>query len=196
MFISILTKIHKCYLDIFMTIPTKKEKKENKEKIRVIFVCLGNICRSPAAEEIFRKIVERQSLTKQFMIDSAGTSGQHSGELPDRRMREAGAIRGYNFSSISRRFEPEDFDAFDYVVTMDDSNYSNVLRLAPNLESRKKVKKMIDYSINTDYDHIPDPYYEGAEGFELVLNLLEDACEGLLESIEEERFADEEDDDI
>lgn len=147
---------------------------------KVLFVCLGNICRSPAGEGIFKKLVKEQGLENQISIDSAGTSGYHNGELPDSRMRQHGARRGYKFDSLSRIFTSEDFYDFDIILVMDDSNYHNVMRLAPDLDSQKKVYRMVEFSQRFGHDHIPDPYYSGADGFELVLDLLEDACEALL----------------
>ncbi len=148
---------------------------------KVLFVCLGNICRSPAGEGIFKKLVKEQGLENQISVDSAGTSGYHNGELPDSRMRQHGARRGYKFDSLSRKFTSEDFYDFDIILVMDDSNYHNVMRLAPDLDSQKKVYRMVEFSQRFGHDHIPDPYYSGADGFELVLDLLEDACEALLD---------------
>lgn len=153
-------------------------------KIRVLFVCLGNICRSPAAEGIMKKLVADKNLEDFVIIDSAGTSGWHEGELPDARMRSHGRKRGYDFCSRSRLFKRVDFDRFDYIVVMDDSNYSNVSSLALTDGDEKKIHRMTDFSSRFSHDHIPDPYYSGASGFELVLDLLEDACEGLLSDIE------------
>ncbi len=153
------------------------------KKYRVLFVCLGNICRSPAAEGIFKKMAKDQGLSNQITVDSAGTAGYHNGELPDPRMRQHGARRGYDFDSYSRMFIEEDYDRFDIILAMDDNNYRNILRLSPDVESQKKVYRMVDFSQQYSHDHIPDPYYSGAEGFELVLNLLEDACAGLLDKI-------------
>lgn len=161
--------------------------KSKKEKKKILFVCLGNICRSPAAEGIFKSIIEKQGKSNDYIVDSAGTSGYHIGDLPDKRMRKHGSMRGYDFNSLSRKFSIEDFLDFDYIITMDDSNYNNVTRLASTLEDRDKVKKMVDYlQKDFPYDHVPDPYYEGADGFELVLDLLEDACEGLYKTLETE----------
>lgn len=154
------------------------------EKYRILFVCLGNICRSPAAEGIMKKMIETENIANQFVIDSAGTSGYHNGDLPDHRMRQHGSRRGYNFNSLSRKFSSDDFDNFDLIIAMDDRNYQDILRLSPDLESQKKVHRMIDFSQKYNYDHVPDPYYSGADGFELVLDLLEDACEGLLKNIQ------------
>lgn len=156
------------------------------KKYKVLFVCLGNVCRSPAAEGILKKMANERGLDGQIMIDSAGTSGYHNGDLPDYRMRKHGAKRGYNFDSLSRKFIANDLDLFDIIIAMDDSNYDNILALAPDLESEKKVYRMVDFFQKHMHDHIPDPYYSGADGFELVLDLLEDACEGLINKIEKE----------
>ncbi|MBB4036335.1 protein-tyrosine phosphatase [Dysgonomonas hofstadii] len=150
---------------------------------KVLFVCLGNICRSPAGEGIFKKMVKERGMEKYITVDSAGTSGYHNGDLPDSRMRQHGARRGYKFDSLSRKFTAKDFDNFDIILAMDDSNYHNIMRLAPDLESEKKVHRMIEFSQRYSHDHVPDPYYSGADGFELVLDLLEDACEGLLDNL-------------
>lgn len=155
----------------------------NMEKYRMLFVCLGNICRSPAAEGIMKKMVEERGLQGRIEVDSAGTSGWHNGELPDSRMRQHGARRGYKFNSLSRKFVSDDFDRFNIILAMDDSNYHNIIKLSLDLESRDKVYRMTDFLQKLSADHIPDPYYSGASGFELVLDLLEDACDGLLEEV-------------
>jgi protein-tyrosine phosphatase len=153
-------------------------------KVRVLFVCLGNICRSPAGEGIFKKMLRARMISDRYFIDSAGTSGWHTNELPDRRMRLHGEKRGYTFDSRSRKFVPADFEMFDYILAMDDNNYYDILELAPDVEAKRKVYRMVDFLQELSYDHIPDPYYSGADGFELVLDLLEDACGGLLKEIE------------
>lgn len=154
-------------------------------KNRILFVCLGNICRSPAAEGIFKKLVTDNKKENLYTVDSAGTSGYHDGDLPDSRMREHASKRGYALTSRSRKIDLEDFLDFDYIITMDDSNFNNVLRMAPDLESRNKIYRMIDFCSDDKFDHIPDPYYQGADGFELVLDLLEDSCKTLFLKLEE-----------
>jgi protein-tyrosine phosphatase len=154
------------------------------EKKKVLFVCLGNICRSPAAEGVFNYLVKEHGLQYAFEIDSAGTAGYHSGEPADERMQKHALKRGYNLTSISRKFNPAaDFDKFDLVVAMDDENVSKLKRMARSPEDLIKISKMTDYRKVWNYNEIPDPYYGGDDGFELVLDLLEDACEGLLEKI-------------
>lgn len=147
---------------------------------RILFVCLGNICRSPAAEGIMRHLVEERGLTDLFVIDSAGTYGGHAGDLPDSRMRSHAARRGYSLEHRSRKITGEDFDRFDLIIGMDDMNVENLRRLAPDVDSLAKIHRMTEYNRHFLYDHVPDPYYSGADGFELVLDLLEDACDGLL----------------
>ena len=153
------------------------------KKYRILFVCLGNICRSPSAESIFRKQVEDEGLSEQITIDSAGILNYHEGELPDKRMREHAWQRGYKLKSRSRPVKMADFERFDLIIGMDDSNYDRLRAMAPNLEGKKKICRMADYLKHYEHDHIPDPYYGGASGFELVLDLLEDASSVLLEEI-------------
>lgn len=157
---------------------------KNIKEYHILFVCLGNICRSPAAEGILKKRLKEKKLDDRISVDSAGTSGYHIGDLPDSRMRQHGARRGYKFDSLSRKFTSLDFDNFDIIIAMDDNNYHNIIRMTPDLESEKKVYRMVDFSLKYGHDHIPDPYYSGADGFELVLDLLEDACEGLINKLE------------
>lgn len=153
-------------------------------KHSVLFICLGNICRSAAAEGIMKHIVEQHNLADSFVIDSAGTSGWHAGELPDRRMRSHGADHGYDFSSRSRQFKTEDFDRFDNIVVMDNENYYDVMSMARNEEDKKKVSYLTAYTKNhPNHRHVPDPYYGGDRGFEIVIELLEDGCMGLLEHL-------------
>lgn len=159
----------------------KETGKTGKKKI--LFVCMGNICRSPAAEGIMKHKIEEKGLTPLFEIDSAGTYGYHEGELPDSRMRAHASKRGYNLISRSRPITYDDFHTFDLIIAMDDDNIRNLNRMAPDLESQQKICRMTDYCRLHTNDHVPDPYYGGSSGFELVLDLLEDACEGLIKAL-------------
>ena len=153
---------------------------KNKEKIRVLFVCLGNICRSPAADGIMRSIVEKNDASSRWEIDSAGTGNYHIGDLPDRRMRVHAQRRGIELDHICRQVRTTDFDYFDLIIPMDASNESNLRRLAPTVEAEEKIIPMAEFFVTFDrWDSVQDPYYEGAEGFELVLDLLQEGCENL-----------------
>ena len=157
---------------------------KNKDKIRVLFICLGNICRSPAADGIMHSIVESHGDNERWFIDSAGTYGGHAGDMPDKRMRVHAIRRGYNLTHRSRQIRESDFDAFDIIIAMDSANERSLKRMAPTVEDEAKVVQMSEFfRMATRYDHVPDPYYEGSEGFELVLDLLEDACENLYEQL-------------
>lgn len=152
------------------------------DKIKVLFVCLGNICRSPSAEAIFIKMLVDKGLTNQFIVDSAETSGWHNGDKADSRMQKHALKRGYDLISLSRKFYADsDFNSFDIIVGMDDENIANLRAVATTEEENLKICKMTEYcSKYTSYNEVPDPYYDGDAGFELVLDILEDACEGLL----------------
>ncbi len=157
---------------------------KNNDKKRILFVCLGNICRSPAAEGIFRDIVEKRGLGDKFEIDSAGLYGGHAGDLPDSRMRVHAFQRGYNLTHHARQVRTSDFRDFDLIFSMDDSNYSRLRALAPDVESEEKIVRMTDLCRrHPGVTFVPDPYYEGAEGFEIVLDILEDACESLADEL-------------
>ena len=154
---------------------------ENVDKTRILFVCLGNICRSPAANGVMEQMVGEQGLQDKFLIDSAGTYGGHAGELPDPRMRVAASRRGYNLTHRSRKFREQDFHDFDMIIVMDGSNYENVARLAPERKYLDKVYRFVEFSKNhPNWSYVPDPYYEGHEGFELVLDILVDGCAELI----------------
>ena len=156
------------------------------EKIRLLFVCLGNICRSPAAEGIMQNLIERNQLEDYIEVDSAGTSGWHEGDLPDKRMRIHGERRGYNFCSPARKFRKSDFEHFDYIIVMDDDNHEKISSMAGSRKDKDKIRRMNDFAIQyREHNCIPDPYYGGSSGFELVLDLLEDASEGLLQYVKE-----------
>ena len=154
----------------------------SKEKKRVLFVCLGNICRSPAGEGVLREIVKEKGAEEAWEIDSAGTASYHAGSLPDKRMRVHARQRGMELDHICRKVRPSDFDDFDLILAMDDSNLHNLRQIAPTLEASRKILPMAMFvDASFPYDSVPDPYYEGAEGFELVLDLLENGCRNLYE---------------
>ena len=157
----------------------------NNKPHKILFVCLGNICRSPAAEGVMQQLVDRAGQHENFIIDSAGTYGGHAGEPADPRMRQAASRRGYALTSHSRKITTDDFDRFDRIIVMDDANYERVHRMAPSTGAANKIYRMVEFCRHHHATYVPDPYYEGHEGFELVLDLLEDACEGLLEDLTE-----------
>ncbi len=153
--------------------------------VKLLFVCLGNICRSPAGEGIMQKMVIDKGLGDEIFVDSAGTGGWHTGELPDKRMRAASKARGIILQSRARRFEADDLNEFDYVVAMDKSNYNDIMYHAGNLgEYRAEVLLMTDFlKVNNFPDGVPDPYSYGKSQFELVLDILMETCEALLKKI-------------
>lgn len=154
--------------------------------LRILFVCLGNICRSPAAEGVLRDMAEKANIGSRLFIDSAGTYAGHRGELPDKRMRVHAARRDYNLTHRSRPVSESDFEDFDVIIAMDDSNYHNLRQMAPTVEDEAKIVRMIDFCrAFTRYDCVPDPYYEGAEGFEKVLDLLEDGCSNIISILQD-----------
>ena len=150
---------------------------------RILFVCLGNICRSSSAEEIMRTLVKKAGLEHEIEVDSAGILSYHEWELPDSRMRMHASRRGYDLTHRSRPVKTMDFFEFDMLIGMDDRNIQDLTDRSPDLDSLKKIHRMTDFCRTKVVDHVPDPYYGGAQGFENVLDILEDACEGLLISL-------------
>ncbi len=144
----------------------------------VLFVCLGNICRSPMAKTVFEKVVFDRGEETRFEVDAAGLQGWHEGDKSDPRMRKHAEARGYNITHRARQIRPEDFDKFDYIVGMDEQNIKDLKRLAKTEEHKNKILRMTDFLQDMSADIVPDPYYGGPEGFEYVIDLLEDACEG------------------
>jgi protein-tyrosine phosphatase len=153
------------------------------DKTKILFVCLGNICRSPAAEAVMCSLVDKQGIAEHFLIDSAGTYGGHAGSRADARMMRHAQKRGIAITSISRQVKLSDFDDFDFIVAMDDDNFDNLWRMAHNDDRRGKIVRMTDFGTVGNCKFVPDPYYGGDAGFELVLDILEVACLGLLTSL-------------
>ena len=161
---------------------------ELNNKYKVLFVCLGNICRSPAAQGIFEHVVRENGMQDRFVVDSAGTYSGHRGELPDRRMRTAALYRGFALTHKARPVSGLDFLDFDYIIAMDDQNYEDLMRIAPSVEASRKIRRMAEFLTTHKISYIPDPYYMGVEGFSHVLDLLEEACANLLDTLKKARF--------
>jgi len=149
---------------------------------KVLFVCLGNICRSPTAEGVFRTLVERAGLSAEITIDSAGTGSWHVGEPPDARMRRAARRHGYELGGVARRVEPSDFEEFDHVLAMDADNLANLRRACPPPHA-DKVRLFGDYDSDAPGADVPDPYYGGESGFDVVVKMVERCSERLLEQL-------------
>ncbi len=150
----------------------------------VLFVCLGNICRSPTAEAVFRQKARQAGL--EVNIDSAGTHGYHIGNPPDKRSQAAGEAKGYDFSGLAcRKVAPEDFEQFDYILAMDHSNLKNLKKVSEPLH-HDKLHLFLSFA-DTGHEEVPDPYYGGRKGFELVLELIEKASDGLIKTIKQQQ---------
>lgn len=147
-------------------------------------MCLGNICRSPMAEGVFKAILSREGNQSLIEVDSAGLIDYHQGALPDSRMRQHASRRGYTLVHRSRPVTTADFDKFDLIVAMDNQNVRGLQQIAKNSEQTLKIRKMTDYCCRLKANEVPDPYYGNEEGFEYVIDLLEDACEGLYASLQ------------
>jgi len=149
------------------------------EQVKILFVCLGNICRSPTAEGLLRHKLQQRNLLDRFEVDSAGTGDWHVGHPPDERAQAAAAIRGFDISDLrARQVSPLDTERFDYVIAMDDSNHQNLSQLA-GAGHAHKVRLLLEFSAS-ELDQVPDPYYGGEHGFNQVIDLIDDACEGLI----------------
>jgi protein-tyrosine phosphatase len=149
--------------------------------IRLSFVCLGNICRSPTAEAVMRHLIKKEGLERQIVLDSAGLGDWHVGAARDARSQAVGRRRGVPLEGVARQFQPEDFARFEYVLAMDRSNYKGLLALAPDEEARAKVRLLRSFDPASPPDaEVPDPYYGGPQGFDEVFDICEAACAGLL----------------
>ncbi len=153
--------------------------------VKILFVCLGNICRSPTAEAVFRALAAREAPDLRLSIESAGTAGYHVGSAPDARAQEAARRRGYDMSGQrARMIEPRDFERFDLILAMDRSNWSELRRAAPH-PVHQRVQLFLEYAPDAEVLEVPDPYYGGPNGFEEVLDLIEAASRGLLRHLRE-----------
>ncbi len=153
---------------------------------KLLFVCLGNICRSPAAENIMNHLIQQAGLSDRVICDSAGTSSYHIGSPPDRRMTAAINQIGIAMQGRARQFTPTDFETFDLILAMDRDNFANVCYLDPAGRFKHKVRLMCDFCTHHSLKEVPDPYYGGTEGFNQVIALLMDACTGLLAFVQQE----------
>jgi protein-tyrosine phosphatase len=155
--------------------------------VRVLFICMGNICRSPLAQGVFEDLVRREGLEEEVFVDSAGTGRWHLGSPPDERAQRSARVRGLDLSAQrARQVTPDDCQSFDYILTMDEENYRAVSALCR--ESGAKVRPFLDFAPDRPEREVPDPFYGGPEGFEHVLDLVETASEGLLEEIREKHM--------
>ena len=150
--------------------------------VKVLFVCLGNICRSPSAEGVMYHLLRKEGLDKQVCCDSAGTSEFHVGQQADERMRDHAERRGFKLLSLSRQVEQDDFEEYDYILAMDESNYIDLNNLCKNSAYKSKISQFIELT-NFKVPGVPDPYYDGDDGFEVVLDIIEEGCQNLLDKI-------------
>ncbi|CAK0745031.1 putative low molecular weight protein-tyrosine-phosphatase slr0328 [Gammaproteobacteria bacterium] len=155
------------------------------EKIKILFVCMGNICRSPTAEGVFTRLVREHHLEHRFEIDSAGTHAYHVGEAPDRRSREAAARRGVDLNALrARRVVPKDFEYYHYLLAMDRDNYDALHQAAPP-QCGHKIRLFLEFAPHLPVDEVPDPYYGAQDGFEHVLDIVDAAARGLLTELQQ-----------
>lgn len=156
------------------------------KKIAVLFVCLGNICRSPAAEAIFLDLIKKEKISHRFIVDSAGTGSWHVGKKSDSRMRIAAQKRELNILSRARQVDPTDFEKFNYILTMDNSNFNNILKIKSKTSASNfsQIKKIQEFSSVFNDIEVPDPYFGGEDGFDHVLDILADSVKGFLDSLD------------
>lgn len=155
------------------------------DKTRILFVCLGNIIRSPLAEHIFAHLTQQAGLADKYVVGSAGTDNYHVGESPDTRMRRVAREYGLNYDGRARQFSPEDFDRFDLIIPMDMNNKSDLLRLTRSPEDEEKIYTMRSFDPQSlPTDGVPDPYYGGVDGFRITYEIVARSCQGLLDALE------------
>lgn len=155
----------------------------SKEKINVLMVCMGNICRSPLAHGLFEELVHREGLSERIIVDSAGTHAYHVGEAPDPRSQQTAERHGIDLSQQrARRVAQTDFDRFDYILAMDRDNYGMLISSSPS-EHQHKIRLFLEFAPQRKEREVPDPYYGGAEGFDRVYDMVNEAAAGLLEEI-------------
>jgi len=159
------------------------------DRTRICFVCLGNIVRSPLGENMFRHLADHAGVGDRYQVDSAGTSAWHVGEQPDARMRRVAASQGLQYSGRARQFDASDFDRFDWIIAMDTKNRNDLHRLASTPEQRDKIRMMREFDpTSSPQASVPDPYYGGIDGFEQVYQIVERACQGLLDALEADQL--------
>lgn len=162
----------------------KIQKAKERAMVKVLMVCMGNICRSPMAEGVFRRLVEDVGLAEKIFVDSAGTHSYHVGAPPDQRGQSIALRRGVDLATIrARRVEPEDIESFDYILAMDENNYEFLMDLCSTPEHQEKIRLFMEYAKELPEREVPDPYYGGLKGFERVMDLVEQSSEGLLRHI-------------
>ena len=163
---------------------------KEKEMVKVLFVCLGNICRSPTAHGVFEHIIKEKGLVSDIEVDSCGTHAYHVGSAPDQRSQEVAKQRGFQLSHLrGRRVEMSDFEYFDYILAMDRENLSNLESMCPTQYS-DKISLFLDFAPSRSESEVPDPYYGGPKGFDIVIDMIEVASEGLLEDIRQKYIKD------
>jgi len=157
-----------------------------KTPTRILFVCLGNIVRSPLAENLFQYYVEKNGLNAKYEVDSAGTSAWHTNERPDARMRKVAAEHGFSYDGQARQIHPSDLQRFDRILVMDQENHAEVLEMAVNADQEAKIQLLREYDPHAGHEtSVPDPYYGGPDGFEHVYNIIDRSVQGLLDALED-----------
>lgn len=158
-------------------------KPSSPPKTKILFVCLGNICRSPTAEAVFKVKIEQAGVANRFAVDSAGLLSVHEGEPADSRMRKHASARGYTLESRSRPIKTSDFEEFDYIIGMDDPNLRDLKKRVPHADTEAKLSLLLSYAPELKVSEVPDPYYGGAKGFEEVIDLVETASDRLIQHL-------------